>query len=188
MQENNRFKLDTRTVVFLGLLAAMHIVLTRLVVIDLGAYRITVGSVCTILSGLWFGPIGGGICGLVSDILGCILKGYAINPFITVAAILWGVIPGLVRNMYPHDKKKKTAALCASIVAASILSTLVFTTAGLVLMLGYNFYAIIPGRIVQWLIMAPIYCILTVILYYSPLTNLVRNAVFGRPQFNTPNA
>ncbi len=171
--KKNSFKLDTRTMVFLGLLISMHIVLTRLVVIDIGAYRISVGSVCTILAGLWFGPIGGGICGFVSDILGCLLKGYAINPFITVAAILWGVIPALVRNMYTNSKKKKTAALCGSIVLASIASSLIFTTMGLVLMLGYNFYAIMPGRIVQWAIMTPMYCVLTTILYYSPLTRLV---------------
>ena len=189
MQKNKKLTLDTRTVVFLGLLTAMHIVLTRLLVIELGAYRITFGSICTILAGLWFGPIGGGICGLVSDILGCILKGYAINPLITVAAVLWGVIPGLTRNLFHDSKKKKTAAVCVSIVVTSVLSSLVFTTAGLVLFLGYNFYAIIPGRIVQWAIMTPMYCVLTVILYFSPLTRLVHNVTVGRrAQIDTPKA
>ena len=89
MQKNNaKMTWDTRTLVFLALLIAMHIVLVRLVVIDLGSYRITIGSVCTIIAGLWFGPLAGGVSGLISDILGCILKGYAVNPFITVAAIL----------------------------------------------------------------------------------------------------
>ena len=55
MQKNRKMTWDTRTLVFLGLLIAMHIVLVRLVVIDLGSYRITVGSACTILAGLWFG-------------------------------------------------------------------------------------------------------------------------------------
>lgn len=171
-----KFKLDTSTVVFLGLLTAMHIVLTRLVVIDVGAHRVSLGSICTILAGLWFGPIGGGICGLLSDILGCIVKGYAINPLITLAAILWGVIPALVRNSFPGDKKKKTIALCVSIVITSVLSTLIITTAGLVWILGYNFYAIMPGRVVQWAILTPLYCVLTLILYYSPLTRLVAGA------------
>lgn len=167
---------DTRTLVFLGLLVAMHIVLVRLVVIDLGSYRITIGSVCTILAGLWFGPVAGGVSGLISDVLGCILKGYAINPLITVAAILWGVIPALMRPLMTGSKVKKTGMLWLSVVVTSILATLVFTTAGLVLLLGYNFYAIMPGRIVQWAIMTPIYCVLTSVLYYSPLTNMVLNA------------
>ena len=76
--------------VFMALLIVMHLVLTRVLVIDLGAYRISVGSVCTILAGLWLGPVAGGVCGLCADIIGCFMKGYAVNPFITVAAILWG--------------------------------------------------------------------------------------------------
>ena len=176
MQKNKKMTWDTRTLVFLGLLVAMHIVLVRLVVIDLGSYRITIGSVCTILAGLWFGPVAGGVSGLISDVLGCILKGYAINPLITVAAILRGVIPALMRPLMTGSKVKKTGMLWLSVVVTSILATLVFTTAGLVLLLGYNFYAIMPGRIVQWAIMTPIYCVLTSVLYYSPLTNMVLNA------------
>ena len=111
MQKNKKMTWDTRTLVFLGLLVAMHIVLVRLVVIDLGSYRITIGSVCTILAGLWFGPVAGGVSGLISDVLGCILKGYAINPLITVAAILWGVIPALMRPLMTGSKVKKTGML-----------------------------------------------------------------------------
>ena len=39
---------NVKTLVFMALLIAMHLVLTRVLVIDLGAYRISVGSVCTI--------------------------------------------------------------------------------------------------------------------------------------------
>lgn len=76
---------NVKTLVFMALLIAMHLVLTRVLVIDLGAYRISVGSVCTILAGLWLGPVAGGVCGLCADIIGCFMKGYAVNPFITVA-------------------------------------------------------------------------------------------------------
>jgi ECF transporter S component (folate family) len=180
MHKNSKMKWDTRTIVFLGLMVAMHIVLTRLVVIDLGSYRISVGSVCTILAGLWFGPVGGGICGLLSDFLGCILKGYAINPLITLAAILWGVMPALMLPLMQGGKVKKTAVLCVAVVLTSIVATLIVTTAGLVWVQGYNFYAIMPGRLVQWAIMTPIYCVLTVLLYYSPLTHLVQSATARR--------
>ena len=128
-----------------ALLIAMHLVLTRVLVIDLGAYRISVGSVCTILAGLWLGPVAGGVCGLCADIIGCFMKGYAVNPFITVAAILWGVLPALAKPLFANRKKTgKTVGICVSIVVTAVLSSLVLTTAGLVIMLGYNFYAIMP--------------------------------------------
>lgn len=176
MQKNKKTTWDTRTVVFVGLLAALHIVLTRVLVIELGSYRISIGSVCTILAGLWLGPVAGGTSGLISDLLGCLIKGYAVNPFITVAAMLWGVIPGLTRRFLAGGRVKKTAVICISVVISAVMSTLVFTTAGLVLMLGYNFYAIMPGRIAQCAIMTPIYCILAVTMYFSPITSMVLNA------------
>ena len=169
---------NVKTLVFMALLVAMHLVLTRVLVIDLGAYRISVGSVCTILAGLWLGPVAGGVCGFASDIIGCFMKGYAVNPFITVAAILWGVLPALVRPLIANKKKTgKTVVICVSIVVTAILSSLVLTTAGLVIMLGYNFYAIMPGRLIQFAIMIPIYCVLTCLLYFSPLTAMVAGDV-----------
>ena len=169
---------NVKTLVFMALLVAMHLVLTRVLVIDLGAYRISVGSVCTILAGLWLGPVAGGVCGFASDIIGCFMKGYAVNPFITVAASLWGVLPALVRPLIANKKKTgKTVGICVSIVVTAILSSLVLTTAGLVIMLGYNFYAIMPGRLIQFAIMIPIYCVLTCLLYFSPLTAMVAGDV-----------
>ena len=96
------------------------------------------------------------------------------NPFITVAAILWGVLPALAKPLFANRKKTgKTVGICVSIVVTAVLSSLVLTTAGLVIMLGYNFYAIMPGRLVQFAIMIPIYCVLTCLLYFSPLTAMV---------------
>lgn len=184
MSENNRKEFWTvKTMVFLALLVALHIVLTRVFVIELGGvYRITLGNVCTVLAGLWFGPIAGGVCGLTSDLLGCLMRGYAINPLITLAAMGWGILPALARPLLAgRDRKTKTAIISSFIVLTAIVSTLVLTTAGLVLFNGANFYAIFPGRVVQCLIMTPIYCVVTCLLYFSPLTMLVSaDAIPGR--------
>ena len=165
---------NVKTLVFMALLIAMHLVLTRVLVIDLGAYRISVGSVTTILAGLWLGPVAGGVCGMCADVIGCFMKGYAVNPFITVAAMLYGILPALVKPLFANRKKAgKTVGICVSVVVTSAISSLVLTTAGLVIMLGYNFYAIMPGRLVQFVILIPIYCVLTCLLYFSPLTAMV---------------
>lgn len=175
MQKNSGNHWNVKTLVFMALLVAMHLVLTRVLVIELGAYRISVGSVSTILAGLWLGPVAGGVCGLAADIIGCFMKGYAINPLITVAAILWGVIPGLMKPVLASRRSRtvKTAWISGSIVITAVFSSLIFTTAGLVLFQGYNFYAIMPGRLVQFVILIPIYCVLTCLMYLSPLTAMV---------------
>lgn len=175
-EKNAKSNWNTKTLVFMALMIAIHLVLTRVFVIDLGAYRISVGSVSTILAGLWFGPLAGGICGLAADVLGCFMKGYAVNPLITIAAVLWGVVPALFRPLLANKPRtEKLAFLSVSVVITAFFSTLVFTTAGLVLIMGYNFYAIIPGRLIQFCIMIPIYCVLTCILYVSPLTGMITN-------------
>lgn len=98
---------NVKTLVFMALLIAMHLVLTRVLVIDLGAYRISVGSVCTILAGLWLGPVAGGVCGFCADIIGCFMKGYAVNPFITVAAILWVCFLPLQNHSLQTERKQE---------------------------------------------------------------------------------
>ena len=83
----------------MALLIAIQLVLSRVFVIDLGVYRITLGTVATILAGLWMGPVAGGVCGLVADIIGCFIKGYAINALITLAASPGWVLPGLAKKL-----------------------------------------------------------------------------------------
>ena len=179
MQKNNyKTYWNVKTLVFMALLVAMHLVLTRVFVVELGAYRISVGSVCTILAGLWMGPAAGAVCGLTADILGCFMKGYPIDPFITTAAICWGLIPALLKPLYANRTKKgKTAGIVLSVLGTAVLSSLVLTTMGLVLFEGYNFYTIIPGRLVQFVVLIPIYSVLTCLRYFSPLTSLVVGTV-----------
>ena len=179
MQKNKGSIFDTRTVVFMAALVAMQIVLSRVLVIDVGFARITLGTVCTIMAGLWFGPVAGGTCGLVADLLGCLLKGYAVNPLISLAAVVWGVVPVLIRSLAKGEKGKKTVFICFGIVLASVISSLVLTTAGLVLMNGYNLMAILPSRAIQWAVMTPVYCVLTCGIYCSPLTSMVHSAAAG---------
>lgn len=184
MQKSNRKQQwNVSTLVYMALLVAMNLVLTRVFVIELGAYRISVGSVTTIMAGLWLGPVAGGLCGFSADIIGCFMKGYAINPFITVAAILWGVIPALVKPLFANKTKKmKAAGICVSVIITAIISSLILTTAGLVIILGYNFYAIMPGRLVQFVCLIPIYCVLSCLLYLSPLTVMVAGSVSRREE------
>lgn len=175
MKDHQKTSWDVRTLVFLGALVAMHLVLTRVFVLELGFTRISLGSVCTILAGLWFGPVAGAVVGFTADIVGCFMKGYAVNPLITLAAILWGVIPVLFRPLFLKGSRvKKSMWLCAGVTLASVISSLGLTTAGLVLFNGFNFFAIMPARIIQFCVMTVVYCVITNLLFFSPATNVIQ--------------
>lgn len=179
VQKNNvKTTWTIQKLVFMALLVAMHLVLTRVLVLDLGAYRISLGSVATILSGLWLGPAAGAICGLAADLLGCFMKGYAINPLITIAAMLWGIIPGLARVLLVNKTKVyKTVVISVAVFFTSVCSSLIFTTLGLVLFNGYNLFAILPGRVVQFVMLVPIYCVVTCVMYFSPITTMIADTL-----------
>ena len=117
------------------------------------------------------------MCGLVSDLLGCLIQGYAVNPLITLAAILWGVIPALFVPKQSDAKKAAILRLCIGTAVACVVCTLFVTTAGLVWINGYNLYAILPTRLTQLALQTPVYCLLVCLLYFSPVTAQVNRAL-----------
>ena len=71
-------KLNVKTIVFAAVLVAMNLVLSRVLAINIGStLRITVSATPIYLASLWFGPLVGGICGGLGDLLGCLVQGYA---------------------------------------------------------------------------------------------------------------
>lgn len=124
-------KLRIQTVVFAGVMIAMNLVLARVLAINIGStLRITVSATPIYLAGLWLGPLVGGICGGVSDLLGCLIQGYAPNPFILVTSVLAGVIPAIMKKYVFHDKLN-TWKIAVMVVLHGLIGSLGFTTAGL---------------------------------------------------------
>ena len=172
MQKHTSKPRSAALLVYMALFTALNIIFTRVLAFDLGPYRIAFGPVSTIMAGLWLGPLCGGLCGFMSDVLGYFILGYPPNPLILVTAVLWGVFPGLGRKMLPGlDRKRRTGVITVSIALAGLIGSIGFTTAGLVLLLGYNFYAIFPGRVVQTVIMTVMYSTICCVLYFSPITS-----------------
>ncbi len=177
MHRNGKTLFDTRTMVFLGLMVAVQIVLSRFLSIDLAWCRISFGPVSSILAGLWFGPVCGGTCGMLADVLGCLLK-YGYQPAyipITIGMMLWGVIPALFRPLLNGGNRKKGFYICLGIFLSSIVGTLGFSTLGNSILYGTSFWAMLLTRLPQWCLTMPLYCVLTCALYFSPLTKVVRD-------------
>ncbi len=169
----------TYTLVSLSALTAIYLILSRFLAINIGGFgRVQLGVIARIMAGIWFGPFAGALCGLASDLLGCLIQGYAVNPLITFAAILWGVIPSFFVPQNPADKntpskKRAIAMLSLGTVITCLVCTLFVTTAGLVWFNGYSLYAILPTRVTQFFLQTPIYCVLVCLLYFSPITGQV---------------
>jgi len=92
---------STRQLTFCALFAALSIVFTRLISYTPTPFqRYAINEVFIFLSGLFFGPLAGGLVGFGSDALGAVLfSPFGYNPILGIPAILYGVVGGLVRTL-----------------------------------------------------------------------------------------
>ena len=98
-------RMATRTMAFSALLAALSVVLARLIVPMPNAFtRFSIEAVPIFLAGLLFGPLAGGMVGFCSDLVGCLFSGYGYNPLFCIPPILYGVMAGLFRRRVAGGK------------------------------------------------------------------------------------
>ena len=98
MQTNKRV-LPTKTMAYCALLAALSVVLARLVIpMPAADTRFSIEAVPIFLAGMLFGPLPGALVGFGADFIGCLFSPYGYNPLFCLPPILYGLIPGLLRG------------------------------------------------------------------------------------------
>lgn len=159
---------STKVMVLCALLAAMSIVLGKFVNISIGdSIRISFENLPIIMASIFFGPIAGAVTGASADIVGCFLKGYSINPFITLGAVCIGFFPGLLYRSYA--KGKEFTKLLTSVMSAHVVGSMIVKSIGL--MAVYH----TPMKVIAWRV--PIYIIIGIVETIAVHT-LLRNKAF----------
>ena len=119
-----------RLTVFGALLAAISIVCGKYLAFNMGEFlRFSFENLPIIFAGMAFGPIVGATVGVVADLIGCLLVGYAINPIITVAAGVIGLISGLSifipasRGKFGYAVKISLTVLTAHLIGSVLIKS-----------------------------------------------------------------
>lgn len=117
-----------RTMTYCALLAALSVVLARLIgLMPDAASRFSIEAVPIFLSGMFFGPLAGGMVGFVADFVGCMFSPYGFNPVFCIPPILYGVFAGLFR---PYLEKGVTLLrLFVSFLPPVVLGSLLYQSA-----------------------------------------------------------
>ena len=181
-------KFNTKVLAYAGVLIAMNVILVRLVAINIGpTLRITVGSVPIILGSFWFGPVIGGICGGVGDLIGSILSGYAPNPLILCSSVLTGVLPWFFRKFVLKGISSKSnkmemygnglVRMMLVLGVMHLVTSQGITTYGLSLMYGTDFWPLFLTRLPQSIFLTIVNGVLLILLYASPVTAFVTNSI-----------
>lgn len=155
-------RLSVKRMTYYSILIALNVVLTRFGSIRIGGggveiVRIGFGGFPIIFAGIVLGPVAGAIVGGVGDIVGFIIS--PIGPYMphfTIAAILTGVIPGLIMKLFNRPKFtfwKLVIAIGIGQVITSVLLVPIF----LQRLFSTPLVVTIPTRIQSQLIQIPLY-------------------------------
>ena len=139
-------------VVYLGVLTALEIVLSRFLSISAWNIKIGLSFVPVALAALAFGPIPGGIVGALGDFLGAIL--FPVGPYFpgfTLTAFLTGAVFGL----FLRRKRTALRALGAAAVNQLVLSLLV-NSLWISLLYKSPYGPLLATRAVQCAILLPV--------------------------------
>lgn len=154
----------TKKLILMAFLSAISIILTRFFSFMIGeTIRISFGYIPIMISGIFLGPLAGGLTGVVSDLAGIMIRAEGgFFPGFILSYALIGIIPGLVFKYLKADKHI-LFKIIVSVLTVEIFVALILNTYWLNLMLGQGFLAVLPARIVARLIIAPVEIF---VLYY----------------------
>lgn len=157
----------TRTLVMLGLLAALSVVLERLLAImPTENIRIAFGNLPIILAGLLFGPVAGGITGLVADFIGTALfSPWPWYPPLALTPVIMGVVPGMIGLLL--KKRTNFLAFLIMILPAELLGPIIWSNLGLQWLNGVPFFVNLPLRAPVKAAIAAVDILLVFLLYKS---------------------
>ncbi len=146
---------NLRALILTAIFAALSIVLGKFAAINIGeTLRISFESFPIMLTSFLFGPVYGAACGVLADVLGCVLRGYALIPLITVASALMGVIPALMRRFLPVGNH--TAKIMISGFAAHVVCSMIIKTVALDLVYKTGFFALLATRVPVYIVTAAV--------------------------------
>lgn len=155
-----------------AMMAALSIILERVISLmpasNMMDIRISLSNVPLILAGILVSPLVGGIAGVVSDIVGCFISGYTPFPFLTLAPLVMGFLPGFIVK----NDTKNFVKLVVAIFVTHLASSVLITTFGLSVMRGIAFVPMLLTRLPSMGINLAIDLVLVYLLLKTPISKI----------------
>ena len=148
-------------------LVAPSIVCGKFLAISVGdILRFSFENLPILFAGLAFGPVAGVLVGASADLLGCVLRGYAVNPWVTAGAVLIGLIAGvggvLLRRL-PLTWRVAVTTLVAHLVGSVAVKTI-----GLAAYYSYPLWELALWRLLNYVVVGVVEAVLLAVLLRHP--------------------
>lgn len=150
-------KLTTKIIVYGALFAALAAVLGQLLAIrPTESMKFTLDKSVLFLSGMFFGPLVGGMTGFVAEFAGGHLFGRGFTLWLSIPAIAYGICGGLFRHMLAKKftiPRLALAYLCPTALAAVLIQSAALAWTYNAATFWETFYWNLISRSVQFSIM-----------------------------------
>lgn len=156
-------KVNLRVIIHVAIFVAMEVVLTRLLSINALTIRIGFGFVPIAVCGMLYGPIWAAAAGGMADVIGSaiLFPIGAYYPGFTLTAALTGLIYGL----FLYKKAPGNwIRLLIPVSINSIVIGLLLSTYFIALFLDTSFFTILPTRVLECVVVIPIYTAVLVLI------------------------
>lgn len=143
--------------VFLGLMAAISIVLTRLlsVTVDPQTLRISLGNVPVILVSLWFGPVEGAVVGFIADFIGAsVFSAYGWNPLLAPTSVIMGFLPAFLNKAFTNRFNYLTVLMVTLLTNGA--GTIAYSTFALSKMSNLPYMSVLAIRLPVYILIAAV--------------------------------
>ena len=134
-------------------------------------WRISIENLPIIFSGIVLGPFSATAVGIAADLLGCLFRGFAINPMITLASAVVGFVSGVVFKIFG---KKKILGIVFATFFAHILGNVIIKSFALSALFGVPISVVLLKRAGVYLLTSIAEILIIVILYRN---NAIRNSL-----------
>lgn len=169
--------MTTKTLAYCALLAALSVVLARLIIpMPNVTTRFSIEAVPIYLAGMLFGPMAGALVGFSSDLVGCLFSGYGYNPLFCLPPILYGVFGGLLRRWLMG--KPGLPRLAVSFLPPVVLGSILWQSTALSYV--YNSKGSFQASLVYFLSTRTVQFAVTLVLDVLIIYLLMKSRVFDR--------
>jgi len=162
-------KLDTLSLVTMGLLMALQLVISRFSVGN-SFIKVSFTFLIVALLAKWFGPWWGMMTAAVVDVVGTLMTGGPFFIGFTVSAILGS----LIYAVFLYQKPVTWTRVILASVLISLLVNALLNTLWVTIMYHTPFWGLLPIRLVKQLIVTPIQIVLVYLLLQSRVIQTIQ--------------
>lgn len=170
-------RMSTRALAYCALLAAISVVLARLIIpMPNASTRFSIEAVPIFMAGMLFGPMSGGIVGFSADLVGCLFSGYGYNPIFCLPPILYGVFGGFFR--YFLGKNVSIPRLIVAFLPPIVFGSILYQSFALAFV--YNSKGSIGASLIYFLSTRSVQFVVTMVLDALVIYSLFKARIFDR--------